>query len=130
VLQNLAYKAYGDITKRTSSDRQLEQALFLQITEALESAAEAGPKEFLGWVDAIHRNLQLWTVLATDLLNPNNPLPDDLKGRLISIFQFVRRHSHTLLGGQGDIADLIEINRNIMGLPAKTGGPAVEGEAA
>ncbi|MCA8901810.1 MAG: flagellar biosynthesis regulator FlaF [Hyphomonas sp.] len=129
-MQSLAYKAYGDITKRTASDKQLEQALFLQITEALESAAEAGRKDFLGWTDAIHRNLELWTILTTDLLSPDNALPHELKGNLLSIANFVRRHTLSVLSGGGELDDLIEINRNILGIPAAAGKPAMEGEAA
>lgn len=129
-MQSLAYKAYGDISKRTASDRQLEQALFLQITEALESAAEAGRKDFLGWTDAIHRNLELWTILTTDLLSSDNALPQELKASLLSIANFVRRHTLTVLSGTGELGDLIEINRNILGIPASAGNSAIEGEAA
>ena len=80
--------------------------------------------------DAIHRNQQLWTLLATDLLNPANSLPTDLKSRLLQLSKFVQKTSMEILSGRGDIADLIEINRPIIAGLGGSVQSGIQGEAA
>lgn len=129
-MHNLAFKAYGQVQQRTASDKGIEHALFLQITEALEEIVRSGAPSPTARADAIHRNQQLWTLLATDLLNPANSLPIDLKSRLLQLSKFVQKTSMEVLSGSGDIADLIEVNRPII---AGLGGSAqsgLQGEAA
>lgn len=113
-MQALAYKAYGDVAHRTASDREIEFALFQQITEALESVVDPKTRSPSAWADAIHRNQQLWTIIATDLLIPSNPLPDELKRSLMFLADFVRQSSLKILAGDESIPDLIEVNRTVM----------------
>ncbi len=113
-MHNLANKAYGMAAQRTATDKQNEYTLFRQITAALEIAANAGKSAPVEWADAIYRNQQLWTTLAVDLLNPGNSLPQDLKGRLLYLSEFVRQTSHRVLAGSDGMADLIDINKTIM----------------
>jgi len=129
-LHNLAFKAYGQVQKRTASDKGIEHALFLQITEALEEVARSDSPSPSAKADAIHRNQQLWTLLTTDLLNPANSLPIDLKSRLLQLSKFVQKTSMEILSGTGNIADLIEVNRPIIAGLAGSAQPDLHGEAA
>lgn len=113
-MQALALKAYGDVARRTSSEREIEFALFQQITEALESVTDPDTRSPAAWADAINRNQQLWTIIATDLLIPSNPLPDELKRSLMLLAEFVRQSSLKILAGEESIPDLIEVNRTVM----------------
>ncbi len=113
-MQALAYKAYGDVARRTASEREIEFALFQQITEALESVVDPTTRSPSAWADAIYRNQQLWTIIATDLLIPSNPLPDELKRSLMFLADFVRQSSLKILAGDESIPDLIEVNRTVM----------------
>jgi len=114
-LQALAFKAYGEVKQRTAGERNIELELFQQITEALEHVARSEDVAPALWADAIHRNLQLWSALAVDLLHPGNALPDEVKKSLLYLSEFVRQSSMKILSGSGELADLIEINRTIMG---------------
>jgi flagellar protein FlaF len=117
-LQALAVKAYGEVRQRTVGDKEIEYALFRQITDALEAVAESTDFAPAAWADALNRNQQLWTILAADLLSPGNALPDDLKRSLLYLSEFVRRTSLNVLAGQDGLHDLIEVNRTVMaGLP-------------
>ena len=107
-------KAYGEVAKRTASDRQLEFALFMQITTALENLMSPDQVSLSDWADAINRNQQLWTILAGDLMLPSNALPYDLKRRLLLLSEFVRRTSLKVLAGEEDVSGLIEINKAVM----------------
>ena len=113
-MQTLVSRAYGEIQQRTAGDKEIERAVFTQITEALEDVAHQDAVSPTDWVDAIHRNQQLWTILATDLLSSANALPDATKTQLFQISQFVRKHSLQVLSGAGDVADLIEVNKSII----------------
>ncbi|MEQ9505262.1 MAG: flagellar biosynthesis regulator FlaF [Hyphomonas sp.] len=113
-MQSLASKAYGEVTQRTADDRGIEHALFQQITEALESVLDRDTRSLSDWADAINRNQQLWTIIATDLLLPGNALADDLKRSLLYLSEFVRQLSFKILAGEERIPDLIEVNRTVM----------------
>jgi flagellar protein FlaF len=113
-LQALAYKAYGEISQRTAGDREVEYALFLQITEALESVKNPETRSLSDWADALSRNQQLWTIIATDLLQPGNALPDDLKRSLLFLSEYVRQTSLKVLEGEESIPDLVEVNKTVM----------------
>ena len=114
-MQALAVKAYGEVRNRTADNKSLESALFEQITDGLIEAVNLEKEDPAKWADAINRNLELWTVLTTDLLNPNNQLPDATRKSLLELSVFVRRASMQVLSGSGDLTDIIEINQSIMG---------------
>lgn len=113
-MQALAFKAYGEIAHRTASDKEIEFALFQQITDALERVLDPDTRSPSLWADALSRNQQLWTIIATDLLQPENALPDDLKRSLLFLSEFVRQSTMKILGGAEGISDLIEVNRTVM----------------
>jgi flagellar biosynthesis activator protein FlaF len=113
-LQALAHKAYGEVTQRTAGDKEIEYALFLQITEALEAILDPDTRSVADWADALSRNQQLWAIIAADLMHPGNGLADELKRRLFILSEFVRRTSLKAFAGEEVISDLIEVNRTVM----------------
>lgn len=122
-MQALAFKAYGEVTRRTAGEKEIEYALFLQITEALENVLDPETRSLSEWADALNRNQQLWTIIATDLLLPGNALPDELKRSLFFLSDFVRQTSLKVLSGDDGIPDLIEVNKTVMaGLVRETSG--------
>lgn len=113
-MQALAYKAYGQVTQRTATGRALEVAVFEQITQALQAVHDNKGADPAEWGDAIYRNLQLWSIIATDVLSPENALPEDTRAGLFSLSEFVRRTSMQVFAGSEGLADIIEVNRTIM----------------
>jgi flagellar protein FlaF len=113
-MQSLALKAYGDVQQRTASEKEIEYALFTQITQDLSSVASEDKPVPSVWADAISRNLQMWTVLATDLMGSGNTLPEETRKGLLVLSDFVRRTSMDVLSGGQGIADLVSINEIIM----------------
>ncbi|MHA7858217.1 MAG: flagellar biosynthesis regulator FlaF [Henriciella sp.] len=113
-MQALAVKAYGEVRNRTADNKSLEHALFDQITDALRDVAGQEKTDAAKWADAVNRNLELWTILTTDLLHPDNQLPEPIRKSLLELSVFVRRHSMQVLSGDAQVADLIEINESIM----------------
>ena len=127
-MQALAFKAYGEVKQRTAGEREIEYALFRQITEALQQVSEDTDVQPTRWAEAIHNNHQLWTTLAIDLLQPGNALPDEMKRSLLYLSEFVRQNSLKVLSGEAEIADLIEINQTIMNGLAGAANARMAGE--
>ena len=120
-MQALAVKAYGEVRNRTADNKSLELALFQQITDGLKQAVNLEKTDPAAWADALNRNLELWTLLTSDLLNPKNQLHDALRKSLLELSVFVRRTSAQVLSGEAELDDLIEINESIMiGLKGST----------
>ena len=113
-MQALAHKAYGEVRNRTADNRSIERALFRQITDAMIEAQDAKQSDPEKWANAISRNLDLWTLLATDLMHPENKLHDGLRKSLLELSIFVRRTSTEILSGSDGLADLIDINESII----------------
>ncbi|KCZ52188.1 flagellar biosynthesis regulator FlaF [Hyphomonas pacifica] len=120
-MQQLAYKAYGEVTNRTASDEQIEYALFQEITQALKAVAQTDRPSPVVWVDAIDRNLQLWQLISTDVMSEANQLDPSLKANLITLAESVRMISYHVLSRKADVSELVEINEIIMeGLAGQT----------
>jgi len=104
--------AYG--TAAVRSERASEYAVFAQVTSRLKAVDEADKSAFPALAHAVTENQRLWATLAEDLMSDANLLPLDLRARLISLSEFVRRHSLAVLGGRDTVAALIDINTAIM----------------
>lgn len=128
-MQSLVRETYGAVQRRTADEREIEYALFQQITEALEASSEAGSSSEAERIDAVTRNLQMWNILAADVHLGSNPLPQSLKESIIDLSGFVRQISKQVFEGVGTgLPDLIEVNRTVMGGLLKPPGTPRIGE--
>ena len=120
----MAQRAYGAAGRPLRSARGTEYELFAEVTAALARAgreATPGPHEdfearsrrFAALVDAVHRNRRLWTTLATEVADPGNALPSELRARLFYLAEFAEHHGRAVLRG-ADPAPLVEVNRAVM----------------
>jgi flagellar protein FlaF len=94
--------------------RGTEYALFAQVTARLKALDEADRAGFPVLAAAVADNQRLWGALAEDLMSEANSLPVALRAQLISLAEFVRRHSLAVLGGRARVGALIDINTAIM----------------
>jgi flagellar protein FlaF len=102
------------VRNRTAGNTEIELALFRQITLALTEVAEFQRPEPTAWADALSRNMALWSILAADLMNPENTTPSETRDNLIGLSEFVRKTSLRVLAGSEEIHDLIDINHTII----------------
>ncbi|CAM3319926.1 flagellar biosynthesis regulator FlaF [Paracoccus nototheniae] len=92
--------------------RDAEYDIFSRVTRMLrQSPGKADNQET---IQAVFKNSQLWTLLATDLAEPANGLPDATKAGLISLAGFAIRHGQAVMAGQATTEALIDINMTIM----------------
>lgn len=104
---------YGAATRALGTERDVEYSVFGQVTGQLSRAMRPGA-EFGELAEALHQNTRLWTVLATDLALPDNPLPESLRAQLVSLAIFARKHTAKVLAGEESAEILVEINTTVM----------------
>ncbi len=104
-----ARTAYASTTVRTGRDA--EYAVFARVTHALRNA---NPDRYPELARAVTDNQRLWSALAEDLMSDGNQLPDQLRASLLSLAEFVRKHTMAVLAGQATVDALIDINTAIM----------------
>lgn len=107
---SFAGHGYGSNVVRTPRDAEYE--IFSRVTRMLRQAAQESQGADL--IAAVHKNNQLWTILAADLAGPGNGLPDDLRARLLSLASFSLRHGHLAMAGKGKVDPLIDVNMAMM----------------
>lgn len=100
--------------------RDVEYDVFSRVTRMLRQADRRGRSA--ATINAVHKNDELWTILAADLADPANGLPDEVKAGLLSLAGFSLRQGREVMAGNADTDALIEINMSVMkGL--RTGAP-------
>ena len=110
-----AQAGYGDTSRAVNAPRQIEYQAFARITHGLSAAIAAdGPGAFPALAEAMRQNIRLWTIIAADLANPNNGLPESLRAQLLSLAVFTRTHTERLLAREANPEALVEINTAIM----------------
>ena len=112
--QNMARMAYAQATAPTRTDRGTEFEVFARVTRAMKAAEDKGKAGFKDLAQAMLENRRLWTILAADVANEGNDLPDELRGRIFYLAEFTDQHSSKVLAGKARAEVLVEINAAIM----------------
>lgn len=105
-----ARTAYGMPSASTRTLRGIEYDVFARVTRRL-AAQNVG---FPALVAALHDNRSLWTILAADVADPANGLPETLRARLFYLADFTMQHSRKILDGSATPDVLVEINTAVM----------------
>ena len=108
----LAQSAYASPAAPMKTGRGAEYEAFSKVTNRLRAAHKT--RNFNESVKALHDNRQLWTLLAVDVADPGNGLPEELRARIFYLAEFTLVHTSRVLAGTASPEALIEINRTIM----------------
>ncbi|MBA84300.1 flagellar biosynthesis regulator FlaF [Thalassovita sp. S70] len=109
---NTAQRAYAQTAGPIRTPRGLEYEAFARITHRLKRASDSGSATALA--AAVHLNRQLWTLLATDVADEANALPNDLRARIFYLSEFTAQYSRKVLRRTSDIQPLVDINTAMM----------------
>ena len=114
-----ARSAYTEADRAQDAPRRTEYQAFARITRRLSDAIAAredgaGKAGLAPLAAAAVENLRLWTLLAADLAQPGNGLPEGLRGQLLSLAAFTAGQTEKLLAGEADGRVLVDINTAIM----------------
>ncbi|WP_204112716.1 flagellar biosynthesis regulator FlaF [Shimia biformata] len=99
---------YAAAATHTATPRSLEYQVIARVTRQLRQSSESA--NFSALATAVHDNRRLWNLLATDVADAANSLPQTLRAQLFYLGEFVAAHSARVLRGEADVAPLIEIN--------------------
>ena len=111
---SLAQRAYSEAAAPTRTPRGTEYDIMAKVTHRLIAAARQGRKGFAELSRAVHDNRQLWTLLAVDVANKDNELPEALRAQIFYLAEFTQLHSRKVLRREATVAPLVEINSSVM----------------
>lgn len=87
------------------------------LTEAARRMAEAQrtPENAAAFLDAVRRNWRLWTIFQAGITSPDSELPTELRSNVLSLSNFIDRHTVGVLADPKPekLDILIRINREI-----------------
>lgn len=107
--------------------RQVEAWALTETALRLQSARSSGDKEAI--LAAVRLNWRLWTLFQAELLDPQCPLPEPVRGNVVALAAFVDKKSLELFSNLvvNELDVLININRQLaMGLHGDTGLAAAQ----
>ncbi len=108
---------------------QTEAWALLEAAKRMASAIVSGPQENKETKEnmkhALRLNWRLWTIFQAELLDETCTVPDEIRVNMLTLCQFVDKHTVKILAGPTPeiMVPLIDINRNIaaglMNLPER-----------
>ena len=108
-----ARRAYAPTTVAIQTPRSTEAKLLSQVTSQLQQHRDDSGN-FADLAAAVHRNREMWTILASDVADPENKLPQTLRAQIFYLAEFTHDHSHKVLRESASVAPLIDINTAIL----------------
>lgn len=109
-----ALRGYATNAVSTRSDRRAEYEVIGRVTQELRDRAVTQKADFPAFAQALHNNQRLWTALVVDIMDAKNPMPAELKARIIYLAEFTNHHSRQVLRKKASIMPLLEINMAVL----------------
>ncbi|MFL4469467.1 flagellar biosynthesis regulator FlaF [Tateyamaria armeniaca] len=109
-----ALRGYATNAASTRSDRRAEYEIIARVTQELRDRAVKQKSDFPAFVEALHNNQRLWTALVVDVADIKNPLPKELKARIVYLAEFTANHSRQVLKKKASVMPLLEINMAVL----------------
>jgi len=105
--------AYGSTHREHRSPREIELHALLSCAARLKAALDDGGKDMKEYSEAIKHNQKLWTMFQVGVCDPDNPLPSDLKSKILTLSNYIDRTSFSAVTtfAPEQIKSLIDINR-------------------
>ncbi len=112
---NQAVNAYAAASKSGLTGRELEASLLIRAAAQLQSVREDWDGRKGELEEALAYNRKLWTILATSVTEPDNPLPEPVKQNVtrLAVFIFNRTLDLMIQPDAAKVEPLISINRNV-----------------
>lgn len=111
---DMARTAYSSAAAPVRTQQSTEYEVFAQITSRIRSAQAKGQPAFAELVAALHDNRRLWTLLAADVADAGNALPEALRAQIMYLADYTLHHTPLILKKTASAEILIEINTAIM----------------
>ncbi len=109
-----ANNAYAQPAAPIRSPRAAEYEVIGQVTRRLVAAEARRAQDMPAFIEAIHLNERLWSILASDVAGPGNGLPQALRARLFYLYRFTVEHSRRIREGNASAGVLVDINTAVL----------------
>ena len=111
---SLAQVAYSQVASPTRTPRSLEYEVMARITHRIGQSIQRGPSGFPDLVMALDENRRLWSAFDSDVRDPNNSLPQDLRARIAYLAAYTFNCTGKILAGKAEATSLVEINTAVL----------------
>jgi flagellar protein FlaF len=110
-----AADVYGKVATQTARPRELEASLLVKAARLLQSAKDEGDGPGSALNAALTYNQRLWSIFASAAVDPDSPLPKEIRNNIasISVFIFKQTLEAQMKPAPDKIAALININREL-----------------
>lgn len=109
-----AKKAYSSASNPIATPSGTEYEVFGRITRSLQSLTDDTPADFARMVATLHENRRLWTLLATNVADKDNALPQSLRAQIFYLAEFTLHQTSKILTGDASVSTLVDINSAVM----------------
>ncbi|MGD8834533.1 MAG: flagellar biosynthesis regulator FlaF [Desulfobacteraceae bacterium] len=116
-MQNNAIRSYQMVAKETLSGRETEARVLTQGALKLQQCQKnwnaPGHKNRLD--DALKYNQRIWSIFQTEVSNPDNPLPRQIKINILQLSRYIDKIIFKTMAfpTQENLDMIIKINNNI-----------------
>lgn len=94
--------------------RAIEYDAFARVTRRLSATWGNRKTDFPALAKAVNDNLSLWRILAMDVADVANPLPQSLRAQLFYLYEFTDMHSSRVLRDEASVEVLVDVNMAVM----------------
>lgn len=110
-----AIQAYNKTQTQALSQRELEARALLKAASKLQWLKENWDPSIATIEDPLSHNRQVWTIFLDAALDPESPLPKDMRANMLGLCRFVIDQCMRILfePDPGKLDLLIEINQHI-----------------
>ncbi len=107
---------YSNVPSATADPRQVEGWALTETAMRMKTA-QREPVDEAALLQAVRLNWRLWTIFQASLLEPDCPLPPELRSGILGLSNFVDKQTSKIIAGpKPEMLDvLIKINRELAG---------------
>ena len=110
-------EAYRTVQKTTLSGRELEVSVLTKAAQMLQKVQNTWDSEDrnIRLDEAVRYNQKVWSIFQSELSNPDNPLPKQLREDILSLSLFIDKRIFEILSTPAleKLSVLININLNL-----------------
>lgn len=105
----MSFRRYAAVLDAAETPREAEARAFRHVNALLAAAADTPSR-----VAALHKTHQLWGILLSALVEPDHPMPADLRARLASLGLWAQRECFARMGDDGSLEPLMAVHRDMI----------------
>jgi len=109
-----AQKGYGKASAQIRTPKGLEFEAFARVTRKLKLSFDNPRTGYGHLAEALFENRRLWNLLAGEVAQQDNALPQGLRSQIFYLSEFTNHHSRKVLSNTATLGALIEVNVAIM----------------